>query len=128
MSLRSVLYADDDAEVRAIAALALNRDGDLQVTTCASGMEALELARRDRPDLILLDYLMPELDGPDTLVRLRVQRETQDIPVIFVTTIGLCDDVERFRPMGLLGLIEKPFSVTRLLDDVRALWRRQRGE
>lgn len=128
MSLRSVLYADDDPEVRAIAALALNRDGDLQVTTCASGMEALELARRDRPDLILLDYLMPELDGPDTLVRLRVQRETQDIPVIFVTTIGLCDDVERFRPMGLLGLIEKPFSVTRLLDDVRMLWRQQRGE
>jgi two-component system OmpR family response regulator len=128
VSLRSVLYADDDPEVRAIAALALNRDGDLQVTTCASGMEALELARRDQPDLILLDYLMPELDGPDTLVRLRVQHETQDIPVIFVTTIGLCDDVERFRPMGLLGLIDKPFSVTRLLDDVRLLWRQHRGE
>jgi two-component system OmpR family response regulator len=120
--LKTVLYVDDDRDVRAIAVLGLNRDGDLAVTSRASGVEALEIARRVRPDLILLDYLMPDLDGPDALERLRVQPETADIPVIFVTTIGLCNDVERFRPLGLIGLIEKPFRITQLLDNVRALW------
>jgi len=122
VALNSVLYVDDDPDVRAVAALALGREGDLAVTTCASGTEAIDLARRVRPDLIILDYLMPGLDGPDTLVRLRVQHETQDIPVIFVTTIGICDDVRRFTAMGLLGIIEKPFGLFRLLGQVRQLW------
>ncbi len=120
--LKSVLYVDDDRDVCAVAELGLNRDGDLTVTTSASGLEALEIARRVRPDLILLDYLMPDLDGPDTLVRLRVQSETADIPVIFVTTIGLCNDIERFKSLGLIGLIEKPFRIAHLLDRVRTLW------
>ena len=126
--LTSVLYVDDDRDVRAVAMLGLSRDGDLAVTTCASGLEAIETARRVRPDLILLDYLMPELDGPDTLVQLRGQPETADIPVIFVTTSGLCNDIERFKPLGLIGLIEKPFRIARLPDDVRALWEQHRRE
>jgi DNA-binding response OmpR family regulator len=72
--------------------------------------------------LILLDYLMPDLDGPDTLVRMRMQSETADTPVIFVTTIGLCNDIERFKSLGLIGLIEKPFRIAQLLDRVRTLW------
>lgn len=127
-SLRSVLYIDDDRDVRAVATLGLTRDGDVAVTTCASGFEAIETARRIRPDLILLDYLMPELDGPDTLVRLRMQPETAEIPVIFVTTIGLCNDVERFKPLGMIGLIEKPFRVARFLDQVRELWQQHRPQ
>ena len=127
MTLHSVLYVDDDPDVRAVAALALQRDGELRVTTCGSGAEAIELARRAPPDLIILDYLMPELDGADTLVRLRVQHETQDVPVIFVTTIGICDDITRFAAMGLLGIIEKPFGLSKLLGQVRELWRRRGG-
>ena len=88
-----------------------------------SGVEALELVEQKvLPDLILLDVMMPEMDGPDTLAALRKLPETQTTPIIFLTAKVQPDEVARFRELGALGVISKPFEPMALADEVRQVW------
>lgn len=116
-----ILYVDDEADIREVAQLALELDPDIEVRSCASGSEGLAAAAEWRPDLILLDVMMPGMDGPTTFARLREQSETAAIPVIFITARTQTQEVQRFRELGARGVLAKPFEPMTLADQVRAL-------
>jgi CheY-like chemotaxis protein len=126
-SLASVLYVDDEPDIREIAALALGLDGTLDVRTAGSGIEALAAARERAPDLMLLDVMMPDLDGPATLARFRAEAALATIPVVFVTAKTLPSELARFRALGAADVLSKPFDPMRLLEQVRLVWERLRG-
>lgn len=127
-TLASVLYADDEPDIREIATLALELDGALAVRTCASGEAALAAALESPPDLVLLDVMMPGLDGPATLARFREHPVLASIPIVFITAKTLPAELQRFRALGAADVISKPFDPMRLLEQVRMIWERvQRG-
>ncbi len=125
--LRRILVVEDDKDVRTIARRALTLTEGLTVDLCASGREALERAPGLLPDLILLDVMMPGMDGPSTLRALRERPETRDIPVVLLTAKVLPDEVDQYRSLGVLGVIKKPFEVLALPDLIRAMWERHHG-
>ncbi|CAA9532043.1 MAG: Two-component transcriptional response regulator, LuxR family [uncultured Sphingosinicella sp.] len=115
-----ILYVDDEADIREIACLCLELDPDLEVRSCASGAEALDVAREWRPALILLDVMMPGMDGPETFRRLQAQDATGHVPVVFITARTQAKEVEAFKAMGAVGVIAKPFEPMTLAAAVRA--------
>jgi two-component system, OmpR family, response regulator len=121
MPISKVLLVDDEPDIRRIAHLSLHRVGKLQVVMATSGAEALELAPRELPDVVLLDVMMPELDGPSTFQRLRALPATAGIPVIFMTAKAQKHEVEAFRALGAAGVIPKPFDPMTLAADVRRI-------
>ena len=121
-ALQKVLYVEDDADIRTIASLALETVGGLTLQACTSGAEALEHAVRFGPDLLLLDVMMPGMDGPTTLARLRELPSTRDAPVIFMTAKVQASEVQHYKALGALGVISKPFDPMTLASQVQALW------
>ena len=110
MSGRQILVIDDDESIRDVTQLSLERLGGWQVSTAASGSDGLAKAAAERPDVILLDVMMPEMDGPSTLGRLRAHPLTQGIPVIFLTAKVRRADLEGFARLGAAAVIAKPFD------------------
>src|SRR5688572_2250478 len=99
-ALRTILYVDDEPDIRQIVQLSLSLAEGLTVHTGDSGEDALRLARQLKPDLVLLDVMMPGLDGPATLQRMRTDPQLQSIPVGFMTAKAMPQEVARFRKMG----------------------------
>jgi two-component system OmpR family response regulator len=122
--LRRLIYVDDDRDIRGLAKLALSIDTGIDVRTCSSGAELLEATASVPPDLILLDVMMPDLDGPATLAKLREQAALASIPVVFVTARALSSEVERLRALGAADVISKPFDPRTLLQQIRSIWAR----
>ena len=119
-----VLIIDDDADIRQIAALSLSRLGGMEVIEASGGVEGLRKADEERPDVILLDMMMPTMDGSQTLAALRAQPTTALTPVIFLTAKAVHVEVERMRALGAAGVLIKPFDPRTLAGDVRALLNR----
>jgi len=119
-----VLIIDDDADIRTIARLSLSRVGGMDVIEAASGVEGVRKAREEKPDVVLLDMMMPTMDGSETLATLRAQPETAMTPVIFLTAKAVGAEVERMRALGAAGVLIKPFDPRTLSEDVRALIKR----
>jgi two-component system, OmpR family, alkaline phosphatase synthesis response regulator PhoP len=116
-----VLVVDDEADIRHIAGIALTRLGGMQVVEASTADEGIAVAVRERPDIILLDCMMPGRDGMSALQALRSNPATADIPVVFLTArSGLADDGTLQR-LGARGLVMKPFDPTTLAQRVRAL-------
>ena len=120
--LNKVLYVEDDADIRAIAELALQDVGGFSAKLCSSGEEAVEAAPDFQPDLILLDVMMPEMDGPETLKALRKIEATQATPVIFMTARIQRTEIEEYLSLGALGVIPKPFDPMTLADEIRRIY------
>lgn len=120
--LGSILYIDDETDIREVVELSLGLAPELEVRTCDSGERALELMSRRRPDLVLLDVMMPGLDGPATLARLRADPQLRSIPVIFMTAKALPREIERFLSLGAVAVIPKPFDPLQLADQIAAIW------
>jgi CheY-like chemotaxis protein len=116
-----VLIIDDDADIRSIARLSLSRLGGMEVVEAASGAEGVRKAQDEKPDVILLDVMMPAMDGSATLAALRSQPATATTPVIFLTAKAMRAEVERLRALGAAGVLIKPFDPRTLPGDVRAL-------
>jgi two-component system OmpR family response regulator len=122
-----ILIIDDDADIRLIARLSLSRAGGMMVIEATSGVEGVRKAQGERPDVILLDMMMPAMDGLETLSALRSQPATAMTPVIFLTAKAVGDEVERMRSLGAAGVLIKPFDPRTLSQDVRALVNRPLG-
>jgi CheY-like chemotaxis protein len=119
-----VLIIDDDADIRSIARLTLSRLGGMEVVEAASGAEGVRKAQNEKPDVILLDMMMPAMDGSETLAALRSQPATAMTPVIFLTAMAVGAEVERMTALGAAGVLIKPFDPRTLSGDVRALIKR----
>ncbi|MGK6354657.1 response regulator [Sphingomonas sp. DT-207] len=115
-----ILYVDDEPDIREVAVMALELDPGLEVRACASGPEALAVAPDWAPDLILLDVMMPEMDGPTTLAELRARPETRGTPIVFITARTQAHELERFIGLGAGGVIGKPFDPMTLAKQARA--------
>lgn len=120
--LSKILYVEDDLHVRTTAKLVLEVIGRYTVRDCGSGQEALLAVADFQPDLILLDVLMPELDGLATLAMLRKLPQMADTPALFVTGLTTQDDVDRYMDAGAIGVIPKPLLPLRLTSQIRTLW------
>ena len=116
-----ILYIDDEDDIREVAEMALELDPSFAVRTCGSGREGLAAACEWQPDLILLDVMMPELDGPGVLELLRQEPATAAIPVVFITARTQAHEVARLRELGARGVLAKPFDAMALAGQVRAL-------
>jgi CheY-like chemotaxis protein len=123
--LRTILYVEDDLHVRTTAKLVLEVIGKFTVRECSSGHEALIAAENFNPDLILLDVMMPELDGLATLSLLRSMPHLAETPALFVTSLTSPADVERYLNAGAIGVIPKPLVPLRLAGQVHDLWERR---
>ena len=116
-----ILYVDDEDDIREIAQMSLELDPQFEVRSSASGIEALADAADWQPDLILLDVMMPDMDGPETLKRLADSPLTASIPVAFITARTQTHQVERYLAMGAVGVIAKPFDPMALAGEVKNL-------
>jgi two-component system, OmpR family, response regulator len=125
--LKHVLSVEDDADLRLLLQLALETVGGLQLTLCERGEQALAAARRERPDLVLLDVMLPGLDGPATLRVLREDPGTAAIPIVFMTAQAAPTDCAALRALGAIDVIAKPFDPLQLAAVVRAIWARHHG-
>ncbi|MCW8450641.1 response regulator [Legionella quinlivanii] len=120
--LSSILYAEDEADIREIAQVALEDLGNFKVIFCHDGYEVIEAAKGIIPDLILLDVMMPGMDGPSTLIELRKLPRYTDIPAIFMTAKIQSEEVEQYKSLGAVDVIAKPFDPMTLASDIRAIW------
>ena len=116
-----ILIIDDEDDIRAISRLALGRVGGMDVVDAASGKEGIAKAVTEAPDAILLDVMMPEQDGPETLGLLRADPRTAHIPVVFLTAKAMASELERLRSLGAAGVLTKPFDPMSLAANVRAI-------
>lgn len=121
-SLRRILLAEDEPDIQIIARMALTAVGGFELEICGNGNEVLARVGAFAPDLILLDVMMPGMDGPETLQALRQDAQLSSIPVIFMTAKIQPPEVDYYRQMGALGVIAKPFDPMSLPAQVRALW------
>ena len=115
-----VLYVDDEPDIREVACMALELDPDFEVRCVGSGREGLAAAREWLPHIILLDVMMPGLDGPSTLGILKADPCLAHIPVVFITARVHAGEIEAFRERGAAGVLRKPFDPMTLAEDVRA--------
>ena len=120
MSRRTVLLIDDEPDIREVVELSLGSVSGWEVLTASSGADGVELASAQRPDVILLDVMMPGLDGPATLDVLRGRDETRAIPVLFMTAKAQAGELTRYASLGVAGVIPKPFDPMTLSDRVAA--------
>jgi CheY-like chemotaxis protein len=123
--LKKILYVEDDLHVRTTAKLVLEVIGKFEVRDCGSGREALTSARDFEADLILLDVMMPEIDGLALLAKLRTLPHLADTPALFVTALTTTFDIARYNEAGAIGVIAKPLVPLRLTDQLHALWERR---
>ena len=126
-ALRRILAVEDEADIRMVLQVALGDLAGFELELCASGADGVAAAPRFAPDLLLLDVMMPELDGPATLEALRALPTTAETPVVFLTAKVQPREIERLHQLGALGVIRKPFDPMTLADEVRALWAAREG-
>ncbi|MDD3448733.1 MAG: response regulator [Gammaproteobacteria bacterium] len=122
--LRRILCVEDEPDIQTVARMALETLGGFEVAICGTGPEAVERAPRFGPDLILLDVMLPEMDGPQTLAALRRLPELHGVPVVFMTAKVQPGEVRRYLELGVADVIAKPFDPMVLPQRVRAIWER----
>ena len=110
MLIAKVLMIDDEPDMRQVGRMSLKAVGKWQVVLANSGAEGVDAASREQPDVILLDVMMPGMDGPTTFARLKEQATTANIPVIFMTAKAQHLDVDHYLSLGAAGVIGKPFD------------------
>lgn len=125
--LQRILHVDDAEDVRIIADIALKTIGQFELLQCDSGKQALEKAEAFRPDLFLLDYMMPEMDGKETLGALRTLPGLGEVPVVFMTARVNEEFSNGLLREGALDVIAKPFDPMTLATQLRALWQKHLG-
>ncbi len=121
MSAKRILLVDDEDDIREVATISMQAVGGWEVLSARSGTEALEKALAEQPDAILVDVMMPDLDGPTTFRRLQEDPRTRDIPVILLTAKAQAADRRSFEELGVTGVLNKPFDPMALPEQVAEL-------
>jgi len=121
-TLQRILYVEDDPDIQAIARVALESVGGFTVETCNSGHSAIAAAAGFRPELLLIDVMMPDMDGPTTLAALRDLPGLTDTPAIFITAKVQPDEIAQLQNHGAVDIITKPFDPMTLSDQIRRIW------
>ena len=121
-ALQRILYVEDEPDIQAVARLALELVGGFTVKVCSSGEEALREADAFAPQMILLDVMMPVMDGPGTLKALRQRPSLHAVPVAFMTAKVQPQEVAHYKALGALDVIAKPFDPMALASQVRGIW------
>ncbi len=121
MTSKRVLIIDDEPGIRKLVEISLRAIADWEVLSASSGPEGLALALAELPDAILLDVMMPGMDGPATLHQLQAHSELQSIPVIFLTAKTQPNEQRQFTELAIAGMITKPFKAPDLVRQMRSL-------
>ncbi len=117
---KRVLLVDDEDDIREVAQVSLEMVGGWTIYTANCGSKGIEVAAKEKPDAILLDVMMPDMDGPTTFQKLQERDDTKEIPVILLTAKVQAADKKRFEELGVAGLIPKPFDPMTLSEQVSA--------
>ena len=125
--LKRILHVEDDPSIQAVAKVALEAVGGFEVLSCAGGQEALDQVLGFAPHFILLDVMMPGMDGPQTLERLRELVDIGEVPVVFMTAKVQPGEVAQYRSLGARDVIIKPFDPMQLAAQVRQIWGLRHG-
>jgi len=126
-AFKRVMCVEDDPDIQMILEFSLHRLGGYELCLCSSGQEALDKVAEFRPQLVLLDVMMPEMSGPQTLVRFRAMNVMRTVPVVFLTAKAMRDEVEALLEHGATGIIVKPFDPVALPQDIRIYWQHGRA-
>lgn len=124
VQLEKILYAEDEPDIQSIAQMALEMMGGYTLKVCNNGQEALDSAEAFAPDLILMDVMMPQMDGPSALQEMRKIPALANTPVIFMTAKVQSHEVDEYKAMGAIDVIAKPFDPMTLPETVKTLWER----
>lgn len=125
-TLTTILYVEDDDDIAEVAMMTLQMLGGFEVVHCNSGRCALERFAEVMPQLVLMDVMMPEMDGPETLRRLRQMPDAAlTVPVIFMTARAQVHEQAAYRGLGALGVIVKPFDPITLSEQITDIWERR---
>lgn len=120
MGAKRILIIDDEDDIREVAQVSLELVGHYEVITAPNARAGLARARAEQPDAILLDVMMPEMDGPTAFATLRADTATRDIPVVFLTAKTQAAERERLSALRPAGILVKPFDPLKLAGDVAA--------
>jgi len=118
-NIKKILYVEDEVDIQLIVKIALCDIGDFTVEICSSGKEALQKINKFNPDLVLLDVMMPKMDGPETLRQLRKIEKFASIPVIFVTAKIQEQEINEYKKLGALDIVSKPFDPLTLAEQIK---------
>lgn len=120
--LEKIFYAEDDEDIQRIVRMSLERIGKMTVMVESDPLKAIEGIKAFQPDLVMLDWMMPGMDGPTLLKAMREQPETAGFPVVFITAKATVKDHEELAALGAAGIISKPFSPKDLPEQLRGIW------
>ncbi|MBE9048017.1 response regulator [Pleurocapsales cyanobacterium LEGE 10410] len=118
MNTKRILLIDDEDDIKTLACFCLNSEAGWETISASGGMEGIALAESEQPDAILLDAMMPDIDGIQTLEKLQSNPKTKHIPTIFVTAKAQASDRRRFYNAGAKGVINKPFDALTLASQI----------
>ena len=120
--LNRICYVEDDEDIQRIVRLSLERVGKMTVEVVGDPTKAIEAMTEFRPDLVMLDWMMPAMDGLALFRQMKLRPETKALPVVFITAKAAQRDLDELVKMGAVGTISKPFNPKDLPDQLRAIW------
>ena len=121
-TLKRILYVEDEPDIQAVAKLALETIGGFTLEICGSGNDALSKAESFAPDLVLMDVMMPGMDGPTTLQQLQKLETLKNVPVIFMTAKVQPNEIDELKAYGAVDVIPKPFDPMTLSETILQIW------
>ena len=123
-ALNRICYVEDDEDIQRIVRMSLERVGKMTVEVVGDPTMALEAMTAFKPDLVMLDWMMPKMDGPAVFRQMKLRPETASLPVVFITAKAAQRDLDELIKMGAAGTISKPFSPKDLPDQLREIWKK----
>ena len=120
--LNRICYVEDDEDIQRIVRMSLERVGKMTVAVVSDPTQAMKAFAEFQPDLVMLDWMMPVLDGPALFQQMKLRPETSELPVVFITARASPRDLDELKELGAAGTISKPFSPKDLPDQLRAIW------
>ena len=122
--LNRVCYVEDDEDIQRIVRLSLEKVGKMTVEVVGDPTAAIEAITQFKPDLVMLDWMMPKMDGPTLFRQMKLRPETSSLPVVFITAKASQKELDELMAMGAAGAISKPFSPKDLPQQLREIWKK----